>query len=69
MAYGYQWWLLPYANQSQDYVYACLVYGGQYLLVEPKLNLIAVFNGWNIYRKPGMPRSVFFDYVLKTVKK
>ena len=68
-AYGYQWWLLPYDKQSQDYVYACLGYGGQYLLVAPKYNLIAVFNGWNIYRKPSMPLSVFFNYVLKAVKK
>lgn len=68
-AYGYQWWLLLYDNQSQDYIYACLGYGGQYLLVAPRYNLIAVFNGWNIYRKRGMPLRVFYDYVLKAVNK
>ena len=68
MAYGYQWWLLPYDNQATEYVYACLGYGGQYLLVAPKDNLIAVFNGWNIYNKPRLPLTVFFDYVLKSIK-
>jgi len=68
MAYGYQWWLLPYDNQAKEYVYACLGYGGQYLLVAPKYNLIAVFNGWNIYEKPRLPLTVFFDYILKAVQ-
>ena len=66
-AYGYQWWLLPYDIQAKEYVYACLGYGGQYLMVAPKYNLIAVFNGWNIYEKPSLPLSVFFDYVLRAV--
>ena len=66
-AYGYQWWLLPYTPQSKEYVYACLGYGGQYLLVSSKHNLIAVFNGWNIYEKPRLPLTVFFDFVVKAV--
>lgn len=66
-AYGYQWWLLPYTPESKEYVYACLGYGGQYLLVSPKYNLIAVFNGWNIYEKPRLPLNVFFDFVVKAI--
>jgi len=68
LAYGYQWWLLPYPSRVNEYVYACLGYGGQYLLVSPKHSLIAVFNGWNIYEKPRLPLYVFFDYVIESVK-
>ena len=70
IAYGYQWWLLPYDDKAKEkeYVYACLGYGGQYLFVAAKYNLMAVFNGWNIYEKPPLPLKVFFDYVLKAVK-
>lgn len=68
VAYGYQWWLVPYDNKSKEYIYGCLGYGGQGLFVATKYNLIAVFNGWNIYDKPSMSRSVFSDYVLKAVK-
>ncbi|UCC41075.1 MAG: serine hydrolase [Candidatus Aminicenantes bacterium] len=67
VAYGYQWWLIPYNEKSKEYIYACSGYGGQRLLVATKYNLIAVFNGWNIYEKPSMPLRAFFDYVLKAV--
>jgi CubicO group peptidase (beta-lactamase class C family) len=66
-AYGYQWWLSPYDNQSKDYVYACSGYGGQYLLVAKKFNLIAVINGWNIYGRSSISGRVFFDYVVKAI--
>jgi len=68
-AYGYQWWLPPYDDQSEEYMFAAMGFGGQYMVVAPKYNLIAVFNGWNIFDKPGMPLSeVLSDYILKATK-
>lgn len=53
--YGYLWWLLGGPAEDTPRVIAALGYGGQYLFVVPDLDLVAVFNGWNIY---GARRSV-----------
>ena len=44
--YGYQWWM-PFA-QAQD-IYAAMGYGGQYLIVSPRHDLVLVLNAWNIH--------------------
>jgi len=44
--YGYQWWR---EDQDQVEIWACKGFGGQYLLVFPKLETIAVVNSWNIF--------------------
>jgi CubicO group peptidase (beta-lactamase class C family) len=68
-AYGYQWWLLPLGDQSHEYVFAAMGFGGQYLMVSPKFNLIAVFYGWNIYDIPRLPElKVVSEYLSKIVK-
>ena len=64
--YGYQWWLLP-NRFTKSYTYACIGYGGQYLLIAPVYKLIAVFNGWNIYKTRALPLRVFYEYVYKAV--
>jgi CubicO group peptidase (beta-lactamase class C family) len=51
MKYGYQWWVLPGAPSA----FAGIGYGGQLLVVVPALELIAVFTGWNIAMRSGMP--------------
>jgi hypothetical protein len=68
-AYGYQWWLLPLDAQSQEYVFAAMGFGGQYLMISPKNNLIAVFNGWNIFDIPRLPElKIVSEYLAKVVK-
>jgi hypothetical protein len=44
--YGYQWWRL---DRSAVVVWAGLGFGGQFLLVLPERNLVAVVNSWNVF--------------------
>lgn len=66
--YGYQWWEIPDATGKAFPAYAALGYGGQYLIVVPRLDLIAVFTGWNIYDKPELSSLMVFDRVVSAVK-
>jgi CubicO group peptidase (beta-lactamase class C family) len=50
--YGFQWWRL---DRGDTAIWAALGYGGQYLLVIPRLDVVAVVNSWNIF---GPQRSV-----------
>ena len=45
--YGYQWWRLEEPGDTP--VVAGLGYGGQYLLIIPERDLVAVMTGWNIF--------------------
>jgi CubicO group peptidase (beta-lactamase class C family) len=44
--YGYQWWR---PDRNDVVVWAGLGFGGQYLLVLPQLQTVAVMNAWNIF--------------------
>ena len=46
--YGYQWWV-PDQQDGRPQVFAGNGYGGQYLLVVPEHDIVAVFNAWNIH--------------------
>lgn len=46
--YGYQWWV-PDADNGRARVFAGNGYGGQFVLVSPEHDIVAVFNGWNIH--------------------
>jgi CubicO group peptidase (beta-lactamase class C family) len=65
--YGYQWWVLP-PTARRPPAFAAIGYGGQYLVVVPDLELIAVFTGWNIYDQPELDIEFALDGVLKAVK-
>jgi CubicO group peptidase (beta-lactamase class C family) len=63
--YGYQWWLLGDRTREVGQVYGALGYGGQFLFIVPDRDLIAVFNGWNIYGTPSsLTRDLFLDQIL-----
>jgi CubicO group peptidase (beta-lactamase class C family) len=66
--YGYQWWLLPYEGEKQNWAYTGLGYGGQYLLVVPEYDLIAVFTGWNIYDERSLGSEFALEQVLNAVR-
>lgn len=51
--YGYQWWVIP-SEGTRPEAFAAWGYGGQLLIVVPRLDLIAVFTGWNIYGQPEL---------------
>jgi len=61
--YGYQWWVLPDAG-----AYAAWGYGGQFLFVVPRLDLIAVFTGWNIYDQPELDPRFALGRVIAAVR-
>ena len=43
--YGYQWWV----PQTDPSIIAGRGYGGQFIMIAPKYDLVVVFNGWNIH--------------------
>ena len=64
--YGYQWWLLPWGEPKRT-AWTCWGYGGQFLFVVPQRDLIAVFNGWNIYDRPELDPKWALDQTLAAV--
>lgn len=57
--YGYKWWLHEYGNNNQ-LAWCGSGFGGQFPVVIPEYNMVAVFTGWNILQgKPGLgPRTI-----------
>jgi CubicO group peptidase (beta-lactamase class C family) len=45
-AYGYQWWRI---DRGTTVVWAGLGFGGQFLLILPDHDLVAVVNSWNVF--------------------
>lgn len=51
--YGYKWWLYPNPADTSRFVWSGSGFGGQLPMAFPELDMIVVFNGWNIL--PGRP--------------
>ena len=52
--YGYQWWVRVDQSLESQY-YMGNGYGGQFLVVVPDYDLVAVFNGWSIHGEGERP--------------
>lgn len=50
--YGYKWWLYEYGASGKP-AWAGSGFGGQWPVIIPEYNIVAVFTGWNII--PGKP--------------
>jgi CubicO group peptidase (beta-lactamase class C family) len=46
--YGLLWWLYPDPRDPAKYVWSGSGFGGQFPMVFPELDLVVVFNAWNI---------------------
>ena len=46
--YGYKWWLYEYSTDNSKYAWAGSGFGGQWPIVIPEYDIVAVFTGWNI---------------------
>ncbi|WP_117885443.1 serine hydrolase domain-containing protein [Aureibaculum luteum] len=67
--YGYQWWIPEYTDNDKTNIYSANGYGGQYLMIAPKHNLIIVFNGWNINNEPEQSTyRALQDRIIPTLK-
>lgn len=58
--YGYQWWIVSPG------IYSAIGYGGQYIMVAPEKNIVAVFTG--MVNKDFIPLDLFASYILPAVK-
>lgn len=63
--YGYQFWV-----SGTGSMYTALGYGGQWIMIEPEYDLVAVFNnhfteGDN--EQEGTPVRLFYEYVLPSI--
>lgn len=48
--YGYQWWV-PRHEDGKTIIYQGSGYGGQFPIIVPHLDLVIVFNAWNIHER------------------
>lgn len=46
--YGYKWWLFAYGNDQAKWAWAGSGFGGQWPVIIPEYDIVAVFTGWNI---------------------
>ena len=66
MKYGYKWWLYP-RKGSHQFIWMCLGFGGQRLMVLPEEQLIVVFTGWQILGDDA-PIPSLVDRILAAVQ-
>lgn len=53
--YGFKWWLFDYNDNPAQYAWCGNGFGGQWPIIIPEYNIVAVFNGWNIGEGPFLP--------------
>jgi CubicO group peptidase (beta-lactamase class C family) len=67
-SYGLKWWLYPSPVDSSKFVWSGSGFGGQVPMAIPELDLVLVFNGWNILPgRPGLPRARVTDRIVRAV--
>ncbi|MBV9724640.1 MAG: serine hydrolase [Gammaproteobacteria bacterium] len=66
--YGYQWWVLTRGSDSDYEAYAAIGYGGQYLIVIPQLDSLAVVTAWNIYDERSLNIRVLLERIIASVR-
>jgi CubicO group peptidase (beta-lactamase class C family) len=66
--YGLKWWLYPDPLDATKFVWAGSGFGGQFPMAFPDLDLVVVFNAWNILPgKPGLPLRKIQERLAKAV--
>ena len=66
--YGFQWWLVPYGNTKDKWMYSGSGYGGQYLMIIPEYDLVMVFNGWNVFDIPRPSIEYLSERVIQAIQ-
>jgi CubicO group peptidase (beta-lactamase class C family) len=63
--YGYQWWLGSFQVRGQTFEsYSARGQGGQFIIIFPALQTVAVFTGWNDNELLGQPLDMIRKYIL-----
>ena len=63
--YGYQWWLGSFPVRGQVVKsYSARGRGGQFIIIFPTLQMVAVFTGWNDNELLGQPLDMLQQYVI-----
>jgi CubicO group peptidase (beta-lactamase class C family) len=66
--YGFKWWLFPNPLDSSRYVLSGSGFGGQWPMAFPELDMVVVFNGWNILPgKPSLPLRLTIERLARSV--
>lgn len=66
--YGFKWWLYPDPLDATRLVWTGSGFGGQFPMLLPGLDLIVVFNGWNILPgRPSLPSRRMMERLAKAV--
>jgi hypothetical protein len=64
--YGLKWWLIPNPVDTTRLVWAGSGFGGQIPMAFPELDLVVVFNGWNILPgRPALPRLRIMERLVR----
>lgn len=70
MKYGLLWWLCPYNASDSRLAWAGNGLGGQFPIVFPDYDLVAVFTGWNLGpEKPQLELEKAIERVPRVVAK
>ena len=69
-SYGLKWWLYPNPIDSTRFIWSGSGFGGQIPMAVPELDLVMVFNGWNILPgRPSLPRARVTERILRAVQR
>ena len=68
VGYGYQWWVYEDGSDGRPLMYGGWGWGGQFPLIVPELDMVAVFTGWNVYEGQDYEYAyrLFYDRVVLT---
>jgi CubicO group peptidase (beta-lactamase class C family) len=66
VGYGYQWWVFNDGSDGRPVMFGTWGWGGQFALVVPRLDLVAVFTGWNVYDEVDFTYAfqLFYDRIV-----
>lgn len=66
VGYGYQWWVYEDGSDGRPVMYGGWGWGGQFPLIVPELDMVAVFTGWNVYEGQDYESAyrLFYDRVV-----
>ena len=66
--YGYKWWLYTNPVQPNAFIWAGSGFGGQFPMAFPDLEMVVVFNAWNISGGPTLPLRAVQERLIRAAK-